>query len=155
MKTLVSKTAIREAIKTQNVQNLYKFAHLLNMNVSDLIRSSKAARKFKSEALYAVGCTNAFKRFERDLAAPVDMKTRNAAIRREIFEYLREELKKPVSPYTKVAMLGRTRLYFCSPVYKFEDYNMWCTGLPYEGNEEFCDKVISISKRYYNEEVQH
>ena len=116
MKTLVSKTAIREAIKTQNVQNLYKFAHLLNMNVSDLIRSSKAARKFKSEALYAVGCTNAFKRFERDLAAPVDMKTRNAAIRREIFEYLREELKKPVSPYTKVAMLGRTRLFFCSPV---------------------------------------
>ena len=50
--------------------------------------------------------------------------------------------------YTKVPMLGNTRLYFCSPTYGHADYNKVRT-CNIEGNEAFCNKVIDLGERIF------
>ncbi len=48
--------------------------------------------------------------------------------------------------YTKVPMIGRTRLFFCSPVYGHSDYNKVMT-CAIKGNENFCNKVVDLGER--------
>ena len=48
--------------------------------------------------------------------------------------------------YTKVPMLGHTRLYFCSSVYGLADYNK-VRSCNIEGNEIFCKKVVDLGAR--------
>ena len=67
--------------------------------------------------------------------------------RNEALEMLRDLLTENHGNYTKVPMLGRTRLYFCSPAYGHADYNKVRT-CKIEGNEVFCDKVIEIGNRF-------
>lgn len=58
-----------------------------------------------------------------------------------IVDYTKQQLKKPVTPYTKYPTYGHTHLYFCSPTYGHSDYNKW-RALPIEGNEKFCKTLI-------------
>lgn len=50
--------------------------------------------------------------------------------------------------YTKVPMLGHTRLYFCSPVHGHSDYNKVRT-CAIEGNEAFCNKIVELGERIF------
>lgn len=59
---------------------------------------------------------------------------------------LRELHDENHGSYTKVPMLGHTRLYFCSPVHGHSDYNKVRT-CAIEGNEAFCNKVIDLGER--------
>lgn len=61
---------------------------------------------------------------------------------------LRRLASENVSSYTKVPMLGHTRLYFCSPSYGHSDYNKVRT-CAIEGNEAFCNKVIDLGERIF------
>ena len=65
----------------------------------------------------------------------------------EALAMLRRLLTEKPSNYTKVPMMGHTHLYFCSPSYGHADYNKVCT-CSIEGNEEFCQKIINIGKRF-------
>lgn len=63
---------------------------------------------------------------------------------------LKRLIKDKLSQYTKIAMYGKTHLYFCSPVYKHNDYNkIRCCEI--KGNENFCFKIIELSNRIYNQ----
>jgi len=65
------------------------------------------------------------------------------------FDMLKILIKEKLSPYSKIAMYGHTHLYFCSPVYKHNDYNkVQCCKI--KGNENFCFKIIELSNRIYN-----
>lgn len=63
-------------------------------------------------------------------------------------EMLRELHDENHGNYTKVPMLGHTRLYFCSPTYGHADYNKVRT-CNIEGNEAFCNKVIDLGERIF------
>lgn len=151
MKAQVTKKQIREAINTMNVANLHKFAHLLGENVYHLIESSNASYKARTNAEYAVwDSTHERQRLIADCRRKSD---NDAAIlmerKHKILEYLKEMISREHDSYTKVAMLGHTQLYFCSPAYGHKDYNKWSTGLKIEGNEKFINKVIAISNRAF------
>lgn len=60
---------------------------------------------------------------------------------------LRRLLTEKHGNYTKVPMLGHTRLYFSSPVYGHSDYNKVRT-CAIEGNEIFCNKIVEIGNRF-------
>ena len=66
--------------------------------------------------------------------------------RQEALTMLRRLLTEDHDNYTKVPMLGHTRLYFCSPAYGHADYNKVRT-CAIEGNESFCEKVCEIARR--------
>ena len=61
---------------------------------------------------------------------------------------LRELHDENHGSYTKVPVLGHTRLYFCSPVHGHSDYNKVRT-CAIEGNEAFCNKVIDLGERIF------
>ena len=67
--------------------------------------------------------------------------------RADALEMLRRLLTENCGNYTKVPMLGHTRLYFCHPGYGHADYNKVCT-CSIEGNEAFCEKVCEIARRH-------
>lgn len=67
--------------------------------------------------------------------------------RNEALIMLRRLLREDHGNYTKVPMLGHTRLYFCHPGYGHADYNKVRT-CSIEGNENFCEKVCEIARRH-------
>lgn len=68
--------------------------------------------------------------------------------RQKALEMLRRLLTEDSWHYTKVAMMGHTHLYFCSPEYGHSDYNKVCT-CKIDSNESFVKKVIELSHRIY------
>ena len=68
--------------------------------------------------------------------------------RHEALIMLRRLLTEDHGNYTKVPMLGHSRLYFCSPVYGHSDYNKVRT-CSIEGNETFCNKVVALGERIF------
>lgn len=71
----------------------------------------------------------------------------DAHYRSEALIMLRRLLTEKHGNYTKVPILGHTRLYFASPVYGHSDYNKVRT-CAIEGNEIFCNKIIEIGNRF-------
>ena len=67
--------------------------------------------------------------------------------RAEALAMLRRLLTEDHGNYTKVPMLGHTRLYFCHPGYGHADYNKVRTCV-IEGNENFCEKICEIARRH-------
>ena len=76
-------------------------------------------------------------------------------------QMLRRLVTEPVTSYTKVPMLGRTHLYFCSPVYGHSDYNKVRTcllngplandlhGNRYDPQAAWCTRVVELGERLY------
>ena len=67
--------------------------------------------------------------------------------RADALKMLRRILTENCGNYTKVPMLGHTRLYFCHPVYGHADYNKVRT-CAIEGNEEFVNKIVKIGEKF-------
>ena len=156
MKAQVTKTQVREAINTMNVENLHKYAHILNVDVNDLIAQSKVSRQAKFNAQCAVwDNSHQHRRIIEECRRKSDNDQAIVMERKhEILAYLKEMITRGFDNYTKVAMLGHTQLYFCSPAYGHKDYNKWSTGLKIEGNEKFINKVISLSNRVFGCDFQ-
>ena len=82
--------------------------------------------------------------------------------RKTALEMLRRLYDEPLSSHTKIPMFGHTHLYFCSPAYKFHDYNKVCTcllngplandknGNRYDPQAAWCGKVLELGERIYN-----
>lgn len=60
---------------------------------------------------------------------------------------LRSLLTENPSNYTKVPMIGKTHLYFCSPSFGHKDYNKVMTCI-IEGNEDFVNKIVNIGEKF-------
>lgn len=67
--------------------------------------------------------------------------------RADALKMLRRLLTENCGNYTKVPILGHTRLYFCHPGYGHADYNKVRT-CAIEGNEAFCERICKIAKRH-------
>ena len=79
----------------------------------------------------------------RRMTAPVETMGK----RKEVVEAVKKYLSEPFSAYTKVPMLGHTRLYLCSPVFGHRDYNK-SSVLPIAGNERFCEVLIKYAQKF-------
>lgn len=81
--------------------------------------------------------------------------------RSQALQMLRRLHDEPLNSHTKIAVFGRTHLYFCSPAYGHSDYNKVCTcllngpladdknGNRYDTQAAWCSKVLDLSDRIY------
>ena len=60
---------------------------------------------------------------------------------------LRDEIARGVDNYTKRPIMGKTHLYFASPLFGHEDYNK-TRMLRIEGNERFCELICKVADKY-------
>lgn len=65
---------------------------------------------------------------------------------RQAYEYIKEWARPENRNYQKIAILGNTWLYACSPVYRFDDYNK-ARLIEVDGNEKKCDFLLRVSER--------
>ena len=70
----------------------------------------------------------------------------------ELVNYVKRQCAKACDAYeydyAKRPMLGKTHLYFCSPVYGHDDYNK-VRSIPIAGNERFCELLIKYANKYF------
>lgn len=66
----------------------------------------------------------------------------------EAVDYVKRQCAEAGSDYAKRPMLGKTHLYFCSPVYGHDDYNK-VRSIPIAGNERFCELIIKYADKYF------
>ena len=66
----------------------------------------------------------------------------------EAVNYVKQQCAEAGSDYAKRPMLGKTHLYFCSPVYGHNDYNK-VRSIPIAGNERFCELLIKYADKYF------
>lgn len=149
---MTTKQEFRKAIKEQNVQRLYQLtSKMLNRKakfneVYDVITSTGASNKSKNDAIYAIHeSRHEIQRMRQSINHFDEFETK-----RNIIEFVKEQIGYGESNYTKVAMLGNRHLYFASKTYQHSDYNKWCTMLKIAGNEKFVNKVIEWTNRRFN-----
>ena len=142
----ITKTMIREAIKNKEIMLLHKWAKLYGMSFSNFVNSQKCKRKYKTDCIWELELIRYHKRIRHaNITIPTNTELRISAI-----HHLKNEIdnfKRGFVNYVKVPMYGHTQLYFCSPIYGHNDYNKFTCGLKIQGNEQFINKLIEISKR--------
>lgn len=143
MKTTVSKSEIREAIKNLDVKNLYIYAKSMKMDVCDVISSCGCARKMKGDAYYEIERikhTNDvfYGRKKAEVKSVLQTKF-------EIIEELKRQFKQGYSTYTKMPVYANENLVFCSPTYGLKDYNKFSYKI---SDKEFCEKIIRIADEW-------
>lgn len=67
----------------------------------------------------------------------------------ELVNYVKRQCAQAGSDYAKRPMLGKTHLYFCSPVYGHDDYHKF-RSIPIAGNERFCELLIKYADKYFS-----
>ena len=140
--TLVWKLAARSIRHTPDRKDVYE----LIKKHSNTIRDSKKAYSmaYKSQRKQRFEAAELMAWYKRGAYGQYgDSHYRTVAI-----AMLRRLASENVSSYTKVPMLGHTRLYFCSPSYGHSDYNKVRT-CNIEGNETFVNKVIDLGERIF------
>ena len=154
-----TKKAFRAALKANNQTEVWHLAavkfgrtptrkevHDLIEEVANTIRDYRKAyaMAYDSKRMQRIQVTETMAWYNRGAYRQYgDSHYRNIALK-----MLRELLAEDHGNYTKVPMLGHTRLYFCSPVYGHSDYNKVRT-CAIEGNEDFCNKVIDLGERIF------
>ena len=58
------------------------------------------------------------------------------------------EIWKTDPHYAKRPIMCIAHLWFCSPVYRFSDYNKWMS-IRIEGNERFCETICKLADKYF------
>lgn len=147
MKTTVSKSEIREAVKNLDVKNLYIYSRILKMDVCDVIYSCGCARKLKSDANYEV---EKIKHINDVFYGRRKAETKSTTqIKIDIINELKWQFRQGLSQYSKMPLYRNGRLYFCSPAYGLKDYNLSSYVID---DKKFCDKIIMIANKWMSNE---
>lgn len=64
-----------------------------------------------------------------------------------VTKFFRTQLARRFGCYTRRPFLGKTHLYFCTPMFGLKDYNKW-RAISIKGNEKFCDLLIRLADKY-------
>lgn len=150
-----TKKALRAAIKANNQIEVWhltavKFGRTPSKKeVYDLIKEVASTIRDDRKA-YAMAYNASRKEAQRRAMDEAWMRRgayRQNDGRADALNMLRRLLTENCGNYTKVPMLGHTRLYFCHPGYGHADFNKvrTCT---IEGNEEFVNKIVKIGEKF-------
>lgn len=150
-----TKKALRAALKANNQTEVWlltavKFGRTPSKKeVYDIVKEVASTIRDERKA-YAMAYNSSRKEDQRMAMDEAWMRRgayRQNDGRADALNMLRRLLTENPSNYTKVPMMGRTHLYFCSPSYGHADYNKVRT-CNIEGNENFCEKVCEIARRH-------
>ena len=119
----ITKKEIQAVLRSLDATAIYRLYHKLYGTVSksgvyDFIKQNAPSKRVIKFAIAALG------------AASHNVKRR----------VIDSEVIRP--------MMGRTYLYFCSPIYGHDDYNK-VREIPIAGNERFCELLIKYADKYF------
>lgn len=149
----ITKKQIVSIIRTQDSTQIYRLYYQIygikpvGIEVCKFIRQFAPTDKLY-KAAYKIACRCSHKyhtSVESDYISYMEWKKAN--IRQAVMQQLRREITRGVDSYTKRPIMGKTNLYFASPVYGHDDYNKFI-ALPISGNERFCELICRLADKY-------
>jgi hypothetical protein len=151
-----TKTAFRAALKANDQTEVWHLAAIkmgrtpTRHEVYTMVKEISNSQRDAGRAFSIAYGTSSRKDAQRKAIDEAWMRRgayRQNDCRADALDMLRRLLTENCGNYTKVPMLGHTRLYFCHPGYGHADYNKVRT-CAIEGNEKFCEKVCEIARRH-------
>lgn len=150
----ITKKEIVSVIRTQDPTQIYRFYHHIygikpvNVEVCKFIQQFAPTDKLYNAAYDITHYSG--RKFR--LIADMDeyrkhVEWEKAHIRQLAMQKLRREIARGVDSYTKRPIMGKTNLYFASPVYGHRDYNK-SIAMPISGNERFCELICRLADKY-------
>lgn len=150
----ITKKQIVSVIRTQDSTQIYRLYYQVygikpvDVEVCKFIQQFAPTDKLY-KAAYNIAC-----RSGRKFRPTVELNEhctyiewKNANIRQITMQQLRREIARGVDGYTKRPIMGKTNLYFASPVYGHHDYNK-SIAMPISGNERFCELICRLADKY-------
>lgn len=163
MKTTTTTTAkkritvkkIQSILRGMNPTEIFRlYVHIYGGKVERLAVMKFIQKYAPSQRVYKNAYNIAFAK-NTNKPVPTDQSRKSFAWKEANAKHLAiEALKEHIEiwrtnpAYAKRPMMGNTRLWFCSPVYGFSDYNKWWT-MPIEGNEHFCETICKLADKYF------
>ena len=147
----ISKKRIQQVLRTLDRTAIFRLTKIIygdveRRHVYDLVKLYGPTKKIRSLALDIAIIhvrTQDFKTMDKR-----HLEYRNANKYHIAMAWFRYFVKKPNSPYAKRPIIGKTNLYFASPIYLHDDYNKW-RCMPIAGNERFCETICKLADKYF------
>ena len=147
----ISKKRIQQVLRTLDRTAIFRLTKTIygdaeRLHVYDLVRLYGPTQKIRSLARDIAY----FNERRHDLVTSVKrhLEYQNDNKYHIAMAWFRYFVKKPNSPYAKRPIIGKTNLYFASPIYLHDDYNKW-RCMPIAGNERFCETICKLADKYF------
>lgn len=149
----IAKKQIVSVIRTQDPTQIYRLYYQIygikpiDVDVCKFIQQFAPTDKLHKAAYnIACRCSRKFRTSaENDYNSYMEWKKSNN--RQVVMQKLRKEIARGVDAYTKRPIMGKTNLYFASPVYGHADCNK-SIAMPIGGNERFCELICRLADKY-------
>lgn len=149
----ISKKYIQSILRKMDKTSIWKLVHNIyggkttGKQVADFINEFAPSDKVAREAYKIAYMGNKYQATPMAIVrASIRFQHDNA--KHYAIECLRENIARGLDSYTKRPIMGRTHLYFASPVYQHSDYNKW-RSLEIKGNERFCETICRLADKYF------
>ena len=150
----ITKKEIQAVLRTLDVTAIYRLYYKIYGRVSaygvyDFVKQYAPSASVRIAAGRIAFCT---KNMDKRMCCDNYVRRNNGTYRGndliEAVDYVKRQCAEAGSRYAKRPMLGKTHLYFCSPVYGHNDYNK-VRSIPIAGNERFCELLIKYADKYF------
>lgn len=150
----ITKKEIQAVLRSLDVTAIYRLHYMIYGNVSeygvyDFVKQYAPSASVRIAAGRIAFCTkNMDKRMCCDNYVRRKHGTYHGNDLIEAVNYVKRQCAEAGSKYAKRPMLGKTHLYFCSPVFGHNDYNK-VRSIPIAGNERLCELLIKYADKYF------
>ena len=147
----ISKKRIQQVLRTLDRTAIFRLTKTIygdaeRLHVYDLVKLYGPTQKIRSLA-FDIAYFN-WSRHDLETSVKRHLEYQNDNKYHIAMAWFRYFIKKPNSPYAKRPIIGKTNLYFASPIYLHDDYNKW-RCMPIAGNEQFCETICKLADKYF------
>lgn len=149
----ITKKYIQQVLRTLDRTAIWKLTNTMyggkttSKQVVDFVREYAPTNRVY-DAAYSIAYVRNNSRAEHSWELANAIRFRYDNSKHYVLDILREELNRPQDNYTKRPIMGKTYLYWASPVYQHRDYNK-SRLLPIKGNERFCEVICKLADKYF------
>ena len=158
MKTItakrITKKEIQAVLRSLDATAIYRLHYKLYGTVSacgvfDFVKQYAPSKRVRAASVRIAFCTkNMDKRMSIDNYVRRKHGTYHGNDLIDLVNYVKQQCAEAGSAYAKRPMMGKTHLYFCSPIYGHDDYNK-VRDIPIAGNERLCELLIRYADKYF------
>lgn len=149
----ITKKHITAVLRSLNKTSIWQLVHNIyggnidSKQVYDFVREYAPTNKIYDMAYDLAYLHNRQKRTSTDQVRK-SVAYYDANIKHFVLQTLRANILISRSAYAKRPMMGKSHLWFCSPLHGFNDYNKW-SAMEIKGNERFCEVICRLADKYF------
>ncbi len=149
----ITKKHIEAVLRTMDSTRIFRLYHLIyggkvkKAKVYKFINFYAPTKAIASRACELSALVSVLPPYYKDqVRKSIAFESRNA--RHIALQRFREEVRRGLDSYTKRPIMDGDYLYWASPVFGMDDYNI-CRAMPVKGNERFCELLCRLADKYF------